>query len=92
MAKKKVRFHQDKARVHTCAVSMAKLYELEYELVPHPLYSLDLASSDYFLFTNLKKQLGGKRFSSNDEINEQTNAYFKDLEKSYFFWEGYKNW
>ena len=53
MAKKKV-------LVHTCAVSMAKLYELGYELVPHPPYSPDLALSDYFLFPNLKKWLGGE--------------------------------
>ena len=64
---------------------MAKLYELGYELVPHLPYSPDLAPSDYFLFPNLKKWLGGKRFSSNDEIIDQTNAYIKDLEKSYFF-------
>ena len=33
-AKKKVLFHQDNARVHTCAaVSMAKLHELKFELI-----------------------------------------------------------
>ena len=85
MAKNLVIFYQDNARVHTCAVSMAKLYELGNELVPYPPYSPDLAPSDYFLFSNLKKWLGGKTFSSNDEIIDQTNAHFKDLEKSYFF-------
>ena len=88
MAKKKVLFHQDNARVHTCAVSMAKLYELSYKLVPHPPYSPDLDPSEYVLFPNLKKWLGEKRFSSKDEIIDQTNTYFKDLEKSYFFLEG----
>ncbi|QQP31396.1 Mariner transposase, partial [Caligus rogercresseyi] len=53
----KVLFHQDNARVHTCVVSMAKFYELRYELLPHPPYSSDLAPSDYFLFPNLKKWL-----------------------------------
>ena len=84
LAKKKVLFHQDNARVHTCVVSMAKFHELRYELLPHPPYSPDLAPSDYFLFPNLKKWLGGKRFYSNDEIISQTNTYFEDLEKSYF--------
>ena len=55
MAKKIVLFHQGNARVHTCAVSIAKHYELGYELVPHPAYSPDLAPSDYFLIPNLKK-------------------------------------
>ena len=63
---------------------MVKLYELGYELVPHLPYSPDLAPSDYILFPNLKKWLDGKRFSSNDEIIDQKNAYFKDFEKSYF--------
>ncbi|QQP51330.1 Mariner transposase [Caligus rogercresseyi] len=89
LAKKKVIFHQDNARVHTCVVSMAKFYELRYELLPHPPYSPDLAPSDYFLFPNLKKRLAGKRFYSNNEIISQTNTYFEDLEKSYFL-EGIK--
>ncbi|XP_022822885.1 histone-lysine N-methyltransferase SETMAR-like [Spodoptera litura] len=84
LAKKKVLFHQDNARVHTCAVSMGKIDELGYELLPHPAYSPDLAPCDYFLFPNLKKWLGGKRFASNDEVISQTNAYFKDLDKTYF--------
>ena len=79
-AKKKVLFHQDNVRVHTCVVFMAKFHEV----LPHPPYSPDLALSDYFLFPNLKKWLGGRRFYSNDEIISQTNTYFEDLEKSYF--------
>ena len=31
LAKKKVLFHQDYARVHTCVVSMAKFHEFCYE-------------------------------------------------------------
>ncbi|QQP31674.1 Putative mariner transposase [Caligus rogercresseyi] len=81
LAKKKVLFHQDNARVNTCVVSMAKFYELRFELLPHP--------PDYFLFPNLKKWLAGKRFYSNNEIISQTNTYFEDLEKSYFL-EGIK--
>lgn len=84
LAKKKVLFHQDNARVHTCLVSMAKIHELGYELLPHPAYSPDLAPCDYFLFPNLKKWLGGKRFGSNEEVISETNTYFEDLEKTFF--------
>ena len=63
---------------------MARFHELRYELLPHQPYSSDLAPIDYFLFPNLKKWLGGKRFYCNDEIISQTNTYFEDLEKSYF--------
>ena len=58
LAKEKALFHQDIARVHTCVLSMAKFHEL----LPHPPYSPDLDPSDYFLFSNLKKWLGGNRF------------------------------
>jgi histone-lysine N-methyltransferase SETMAR len=53
---------------------MAKIHELGYELLLHPPYSPDLAPSVYFLFPNLKKWLGGKKFDSNDEIISETNA------------------
>lgn len=84
LKRKKVLFHQDNARVHTSAVSMAKIMELKFELLPHPPYSPDLAPSDFFLFPNLKKWLGGQRFYSNDEVISQTEAYFADLPSSYF--------
>lgn len=85
LAKKKVLFHQDNAPANKCAVVMAKLYELHYELVPHPPYSPDLAPSDYYLFPDLKKWLGGKRFESNGEVIAATEAYyFKEFKKSYY--------
>ncbi|EFN65347.1 hypothetical protein EAG_01681, partial [Camponotus floridanus] len=46
----------------------AKLMDLRFQLVPHPLYSLDLAPWDYYLFPNMKKWLAGRRFYSNEEI------------------------
>lgn len=46
--------HEDNFRFHTC-FTMAKIHQLCYELLPHPACSTDLAPSDYFLFSNLKK-------------------------------------
>lgn len=45
---KQIWFHQDNARVHTSVVTMAKIYELGYKLLPFPAYSSDLAPSDSF--------------------------------------------
>ncbi|KYQ46149.1 Histone-lysine N-methyltransferase SETMAR [Trachymyrmex zeteki] len=56
------------APAHSSAVATAKLVELRYDLLPHPPYSSDLASCDFFLFPNLKKWFGGKRFTSNEEV------------------------
>jgi [histone H3]-lysine36 N-dimethyltransferase SETMAR len=82
LAKKKVLFHQDNAPAHKSAIAMAKIHELGFELVPHSAYSPDLAPSDYHLFPNLKKWLGGKRFSTNSEVIAAVNGYFEDLDTS----------
>lgn len=89
LARKKVLFHQDNAPVHKSTVAMAKLHELGFGLLPHPPYSPDLAPSDFFLFPNLKIWLGGKRFSSNEEVIATVDKYFEGLETS-FFSEGIK--
>jgi len=57
-----------------------------YELIPHPLYSPDLAPCDFFLFPNLKTWLGRKKFSSNEEVIVTVNEYFADFETVYFKW------
>ena len=84
LAKKKILFHQDNASIHTCAVAMAKLHELRFELIPHPPYSPDLAPSDFFLFPSLKKWLGGRKFSSNVAVEAAVNNYFSGLDESHF--------
>ncbi|GFT96619.1 uncharacterized protein TNCV_5022601 [Trichonephila clavipes] len=67
LKKKKVLFHQDSVLCHTLMKTMAKLRELGFELLPHPRYSPYLASSDFFLFSNLKRMLIGKKFSTDEE-------------------------
>jgi len=49
-------FHQDNARPHTSIVSQ-KLRELDWEALMHPLYSPDLAPSDYHLFLSMANNL-----------------------------------
>ncbi|XP_033222542.1 histone-lysine N-methyltransferase SETMAR-like [Belonocnema kinseyi] len=77
------------AFVEEKSTAVAKIYKLGYGLLPHPVYSPDLAPCDYFLFPKLKKWLGGKRFGSNKEVITETNSYFVGLEKTYYL-EGIK--
>jgi [histone H3]-lysine36 N-dimethyltransferase SETMAR len=51
----KVQFHLYNAPCHKSIKTTAKLHELGYELLPHPPYSPDFASSDFFLFANHQK-------------------------------------
>lgn len=84
LAKKRVLFHQDNAPAHKSRVVAAKLEELRFQELPHAPYSPDLAPSDFYLFPNLKRWLGGRRFTSNEEVEAETNAYFADLDASYY--------
>ncbi|XP_011863068.1 PREDICTED: histone-lysine N-methyltransferase SETMAR-like [Vollenhovia emeryi] len=84
MAMKKVLYHHDNTPAHTSLKAMIKLGQLRFELVAHPPYSPDLAPSDYYLFSNLKRWLQGKRFRSNEEVIAETEAYFEGLDVSYY--------
>jgi histone-lysine N-methyltransferase SETMAR len=61
---------------------MGMLRDLYYELLEHPLYSPDLAPSDFSLFPKLKLFLAGKRFSSNREATAALEEYFANLTKN----------
>ena len=65
---KGILLQQDNARVYTCKIAMDAVEQNGYELILHPAYSLDLAPSDYFLFPNLKKNIRGCHFRSNEEV------------------------
>ncbi|EFN84600.1 Histone-lysine N-methyltransferase SETMAR, partial [Harpegnathos saltator] len=78
---KQIIFHQDNAPTHKSVLSMFKFNELKYKLLDHPLYSPDLAPSD---FRNLKQFLRGKHFLSNEEAIAAVEAYFVDFPETYF--------
>lgn len=84
LQKKKIIFHQDNARPHTALITMAKINELKYELLQHPPYSPDLAPSDFHLFPKFKIFLGGKRFSTTEEVHDAVNQYFGSLDENHF--------
>ena len=80
LAKKRILFHHDNAPAHSSVVAMAKINALKFELFLQPPYSPDLAPSDFHLFPNLKKWLGGKRFGVINDVTE----YFEGLDKSLY--------
>lgn len=79
-----VLFLQDNAPVHTARVARRALAETGFEEINHPPYSPDLAPSDYFLFSNLKKDLRGRRFSSDEEMKAAVNEHFDGKDGEYF--------
>ncbi|GFV90753.1 putative DD34D transposase [Trichonephila clavipes] len=49
--------HQDISRRHSSLVTRQKLLMPEWDVMPHPPYSPDLAPSDYYLFRSLQNFL-----------------------------------
>ncbi len=56
--------HHDNAPSHTAILTLALIGESHIDMVPHPLYSPDLAVCDFFVFPRLKAELRGHRFQN----------------------------
>ena len=65
---KGVLLQQDNARVHICKIAKDAVERNGYELISHPAYSHDLAPVDFFLFSNLKRDIRGCHFRSDEEV------------------------
>jgi transposase len=76
----------DNAPVHMSAKSQAAIRQYGFQQLNHPLYSPDLAPSDYFLFRVMKKFLRGKRFSSDEDVKEAVTTWFEEQSKVFFPW------
>ena len=50
----------------------------------HPVYSPDLAPSDFFLFLKVKEVLKGRHFDDNDDIRSNTTAALKAIPQNQF--------
>lgn len=61
---KSVLFQQDNAPPHRAAITQETLAELGWTILRHPVYSPDLAPSDFHLFPALKRDLKGRTFLS----------------------------
>ena len=55
-----------------------------YELIPHPVYSPDLAPSDFFLFPNLKKDIRGLPFRSDEEVVRAAEEWVSGKDPDFF--------
>jgi len=61
----------DNARPHVAAPVKTYLETLKWEVLPHPLYSPDIAPSDYHLFRSMTNGLSEQHFTYEDTKNYQ---------------------
>ena len=81
---KGVLLQQDNERVHTCKVAMDAVERNWYELIPHPAYSPDLAPSYLFLLPNLKKDIRGLHFWSDEEVVAAVEEWVNGKDPDFF--------
>jgi len=81
---KGVLFLYDNAPVHRAFATQKKLAYLGFQCLDHPLYSPELAPSDYHLFPALKKRLKVRHFSSDAEVIAAAETWL-DGQNSEFF-------
>ena len=81
---KGVLLQQDNARVHTCKVAMDAVERNGYELIPHPACSPDLAPSDFFLLPNLKKDIRGLHFRSDEDVVVAVEEWVNGKDPDFF--------
>ena len=81
---KGVLLQQDNARIQTCKVAMDAVERNGYEVIPHPVCSPDLAPSDFFLFPNLKKDIRGLHFWSDEEVVTAVEEWINGKDPDFF--------
>jgi histone-lysine N-methyltransferase SETMAR len=70
---------RDNARPHAAARTQAMLQEVGWEVFDYPVYSPDLAPSDFHLFPKLKAFLGIRRFKSDGEVKDAVKEWLNGL-------------
>ncbi|KAL4143904.1 hypothetical protein QTP88_006158 [Uroleucon formosanum] len=74
----------DNARPHTANVTKQLLDSFGLDVLNHPPYSPDLVPSDYHLFTSLKKHMGGKQFSTDEEVKGAVDKWSKEVAAEFY--------
>jgi histone-lysine N-methyltransferase SETMAR len=76
----------DIAPAHRALAIHKKPTYLGFQSLIHPLYSLDLAPTNYHLFPGLKKQLKGCHFSSDTEVVAAAETSLDGQHSELFEW------
>ncbi|GBN20888.1 hypothetical protein AVEN_242141-1 [Araneus ventricosus] len=77
-------FHQNNARPHVSTMTGWTLYKLEWDLIQHPPYNLDMVPSDFYLFSHLQLHLVGGIFNSNEEVINEAYLFLYSRTPQFF--------
>jgi len=77
-------FHHANAPAHRSFKVSQFLAKKNMTVIPHPPYSPDLAPCDCFLFPKLNLRMKGRRFDTNEEIQEESQRVLGTIPKRDF--------
>ena len=82
--RKQVILLHDNAKPHTAKIVKDKLIDLNWEVLPHPPNSPDIASLDYYLFRSLQNYLNDKTFEDEADLEKGLSEYFSSHSSALF--------
>ncbi|UYV74220.1 Iav [Cordylochernes scorpioides] len=80
----KVIYQHDNARPHVAKVVKETLEALQWDVLPHPLYSPDIAPSDYHMFRSMTHGLAEQHFTSYEEAKNWVNVWIASKDEDFF--------
>lgn len=82
--RRKVILLHDNARPHVALKVKQKLMEFEWETLPHPAYSPDLAPSDYHLFRSMQHDLEDRHLKNYEEVQKWIADWIASKDRAFF--------
>ena len=76
--------HHDNAPAHPALSVREFLATKQITVLEHPVYSPNLAPSDFFLYPKIKEILKGRHFDGTDDIRSITTAALKAIPQNQF--------
>jgi len=80
-----VLLHHDNASAHTSSQKLAAIGNAGFELLHNPSYFLELASTDLYLFKEVKEFAKGCRFADNKDAICIANGSLKEQDQQFFY-------
>jgi len=74
----------DNARPHVAAPVKTYLETLNWEVLPHPPYSPDIAPSDYYLFRSMTHGLSEQHFTSYEDTKNWVDSWIASKDEAFF--------
>ncbi|KAG5324920.1 MOS1T transposase, partial [Pseudoatta argentina] len=77
-------YHGGSLSTHVAKPVKTYLETLKWEVLPHPLYSPDIAPSDYHLFRSLAHSLCEQKFTSYEDCTKWFDSWISSKDEQFF--------